>query len=152
MQSGGRSSWGSEGNNAPKEQRRERRAVIQGTRERVGMGRKQVKEENNKVRESWRCFLAECGDGRAVQAGGSWAAGSSVGHSVGIAYSSLILGCVLLAPQSSLNTLILKAGTERRPGLKARLMDQSSRSICCASSCQDGSFGVPKVSWDLHTA
>ena len=69
-----------------------------GTRERVGMGGEQVKEEN-KVRESWMCFLAEYGDVRAVQAGGSWTAGSSVGHSVCIAYSSLSFGVRIAGPQ-----------------------------------------------------
>lgn len=64
--------------------------------------------------------------------------GSSVGRSVHIAYSSLILRCIVLAPKSSLSALILKAGTERRPGLKARLMGQRNRSIYRASSCQDG--------------
>lgn len=33
--------------------------MTQGTRGRVRMGRKQMKEENSKARESWRCFLAE---------------------------------------------------------------------------------------------
>lgn len=75
--------------------------------------------------------------------------GDTTEHCMCIAHSSLIWGCMLQAPRSTLNTLIQKAGLERRPGLKTRLMGQGSRSICHMPSHLDGSFGLPEVSWYL---
>lgn len=82
-QSRERSSWGSKENSAAKEQGRERRVMIQGTRQRVGMGmgRQQVRGDNGKVRESRRCFLGEGGGRRAVPGRGSRAVGHCV-HSL----------------------------------------------------------------------
>lgn len=89
-------------------------------------GRSNWGSERRIVRESWRCFLGEL----CKQEGAGWQV--AVWDTVCMAYSSLTSGFVLLAPRSNLNTLISKAGTERRPGLKARLMGQRSRSVCCA--------------------
>lgn len=108
-------------------------------------GRSNWGSERRKAMESRRCFLGKL----CKQKGARWQV--AVWDIMCIAYSSLTLGCVLLAPRSNLNTLVAKDGTGRRPGLKARLMGQRSRSVCCVSGCQHGSFGVPKVSWGLHS-